>query len=77
MKLAEKKIQSTLNELRGKALCFLSDITDIVYTECGYKTDDTPPSDGWVPFEKGRRISGSDKHFWFRLRFRYISVLIM
>ena len=74
MKLAEKKIQSTLNELRGKALCFLSDITDIVYTECGYKTDDTPPSDGWVPFEKGRRISGSDKHFWFRLRFRTPSV---
>ena len=74
MKVAEKKIQSTVNELRGKSLCFLSDISDIAYTECGYKTDDTPPSDGWVPFEKGQRISGSNKHFWFRLRFRTPSV---
>lgn len=70
MKPEKKKIQRTINELRARAICFAGDIEDIVFVECGYKKDDIPPETGWCRFEKGQRIQGSDKHFWFRLRFK-------
>ena len=32
----------------------------------GYKTSNTPPESGWMPFEKDNRLRGKDVHFWFR-----------
>ena len=69
MKTSEKKIAVVSNTLKKHAVAFLDDINEIQYTECGYKENDVPPENGWKPYKKGQRISGSDKHFWFKLKF--------
>ncbi len=64
-----KKIRVTCNTLRGQFLTFAGAIDDIAYVECGYKTCDTPPEEGWRPYDKEGRLSGNDQHYWLRLRF--------
>lgn len=70
MKPGEKKIQKTIDTLKELSVRTAGSIDDISITECGYKTDNTPPTDGWRPFASGDRLQGYDKHFWFRLRFK-------
>ena len=65
-----KKILVTCNTLRGQFLTSAGNIDDISYVETGYKTNDLPPEEGWKAYEKGTRLSGDDKHYWLRLRFR-------
>lgn len=69
MKTLEKKISVTNTVLKKHAVSFFDNINDIQYTECGYKKDDVPPENGWVSYIDGQRLVGSDKHFWFRLKF--------
>ncbi len=41
----------------------------IEYLLCGYKESNTPPDEGFAPFENGAKWgSGNDSHAWFRLR---------
>lgn len=55
-----------LREQSSKHICNLSlEVTDSV----DYKTDNTPPESGWKPYNKGDRVSGHDRHFWFRSSF--------
>lgn len=35
-----------------------------------YKKGNTPPSEGWQPFEPGQTVQGRDAHFWFRTAFK-------
>lgn len=39
---------------------------DVEFVPCGYKTGNTAPAEGWLPFTDGMRFDGADKHCWFR-----------
>ncbi len=64
-----KKVRMTCNMLSEQSVTSIGSIKDIKYTECGYKTNDIPPDENWLPYTSGTRISGSDKHYWFKLKF--------
>ncbi len=69
MKIAEKKVRKTIDVLKSHSIGYLGKIENILYTECGYKENDIPPAEGWKQYASGQRLSGSDKHFWFKLTF--------
>ncbi len=44
-------------------------LSGIEYQNCGYKTGNEPPADGFLPFENGGVWgTGNDSHAWFRVR---------
>lgn len=66
-----EKIKQTYNRLYAFAHRKLWDITNMEYTPApGYKTDNTPPSSGWMPFGDGMQVKGRDAHYWFRCSLR-------
>ena len=63
-----KCIQSFLNTL-GPLICrHLCAITAVEVCDTGYKTDNTPPAEGWRPYD-GSLLSGDDSHYWLRTAF--------
>ena len=74
MKKLFKKILVTCDMLRSYSCTSAGSLITAEYIECGYKKDNTPPKDGWKPFPEGSRVSGRDKHYWFRLNFKTPSV---
>ena len=70
MKNIIKKVMTTCNVLCEQTYATAADISGIEYVPCEYKENDTPPESGWKPFKSGNRISGWDKHYWFRMKFK-------
>ena len=71
MYLTEEKINTIRGVLEGYVSSTCQDSLQFEYTEGEYKLDNnTPPSDGWRVFDEGQRLSGIDKHFWFRTKFK-------
>jgi len=66
MSFLQERIEKTCEQLWLTAHKKLSPITNMEYVPCSYKTDNTPPSDGWQSFPAGMRIRGKDTHYWFR-----------
>ena len=61
------KIHITCNNLLEQSVVHSMPIVDVEYRKAdGYKTDNSIPQDGWMPFAEGQRVSGYDDHFWFR-----------
>ena len=70
MSFVHERIQKTCDQLFAIAHKSLSPI-EMEYVPCdGYKTGNTPPSEGWMPFPAGMRVRGKDTHFWFRCNLR-------
>ena len=70
MHYAQERIQILLHELKQASVTTLESITNVEYTPCGYKTDNTPPTEGWMPYTPGQPLQGRDSHCWFRAAFR-------
>jgi len=64
-----EQIQTTVDRLGGHAHIGICEIDGVEYQPCGYKEDNSLPTEGFVPYPKGTQIAGHDGHFWFRLRF--------
>ncbi len=41
-------------------------LSGLEFAVCGYKKDNTPPAEGWLPFAQGDHFEGEDRHCWFR-----------
>ncbi len=65
-----KCLTSLLNVLRDARYRKLFALTHVEYCKDGYKTGNTPPADGWIPFTENTMLSGNDVHFWLRASFR-------
>ncbi len=63
------QILTTVNKIGQHAHLPIGDIQGVEYQPCGYKTDDTFPTEGWQPCPKGTPVQGYDAHFWFRMKF--------
>ena len=71
MSFIKEKIKITCDTLLELAHKKLYPIDNMEYTPCdGYKTSNTPPADGWMPFPDGTRVRGKDTHYWFRCSLR-------
>lgn len=70
MKKLFDKIWVTCDTLRNYATVCAGDVGKVEFTESDYKNDNIPPKEGWNDFSKGTRVSGKDKHFWFRINFK-------
>ena len=65
-----KKIGVTCNKLKDYIYQNAGPIDEIYYLECDYKIDNNIPTEGWVPFFNGTSLSGKDRHYWFKLKFK-------
>ncbi len=65
-----KRMETLAALLKEKIVLSDTRINDFSYAPCGYKTDNTPPADGWAPFHAGGHLSGKDRHFWFHFTFK-------
>ncbi len=70
MSFIKEKIKITCDNLAAAANKKLCDLSGIEYVMCGYKTDNTPPEEGWIPLDSKDRIYGKDGHCWFRASFK-------
>ena len=63
----EERIAKILKTLKALSVLERFPAENIEIRPCGYKTDDTPPSDGWTAFsENDLWGGGKDRHAWFR-----------
>ena len=65
----EKCVQSFLMSLDGLRYRTLSELTEVEYCPCGYKTSNTPPTEGWMPYRSEIALQGMDGHYWLRSTF--------
>lgn len=63
---ADKRFIKLCKDLQAQAWQSCGMLSGLEYTPCGYKQDNTPPTDGWKPLE---RLVGKDQHFWVRTKF--------
>ena len=70
MSFIKEKIKITCDNLSAVANKKLCDLSGIDYVMCDYKTDNTPPENGWIPKDTKDRIYGRDGHCWFRASFK-------
>lgn len=63
---ADKRFIKLCKDLEKQAWQTYGMLTGLEYTPCGYKQDNTPPTEGWKPLE---RLVGKDQHFWVRTKF--------
>ena len=71
MNYIDGKINTICEELKKYTTHTSSEITDISYAPCEYKEryacENIPDQSLlWSAFEKGTRVGGVDKHFWFK-----------
>ena len=57
---------TTLDSLKSRSL---GEITNVEYCVCGYKKGNTPPSEGWMPYDSNILLEGLDGHYWLRASF--------
>lgn len=63
----EERIAKILKTLKALSVLERFPAENIEIRPCGYKTDDTPPSDGWTAFSENDLWGGEkDRHAWFR-----------
>ena len=65
-----EKIGVSCDMLLNYSLTSEKAVRSVYYTETGYKSGNTPPSDGWKPYNEEIRLSGNDRHYWFKLNFK-------
>lgn len=68
MKFTEDKIFVLCRNLEQQMVIDTTLITQVVYQECGYKNGHQPPEQGYRKFEKGTRLDGINRHYWFRMQ---------
>lgn len=61
-----EQIEKLCSTLRDYSVTERKEITDIEYTESGYRGSEGAPKDGWQHFHLNTVLSGTDKHYWFR-----------
>ncbi len=66
MNIKKERINQLCQLLRSQADHFLFPITNIESVSCGYKTNNTPPSEGWQPMSV---FFKPEEHFWLRSKF--------
>ena len=54
---------NTCKKLINRKVC---DLEGVEICPSGYKTNNEPPRDGWVPYDINVPLTGDDAHFWFR-----------
>ena len=64
-----KKVIATCEILKAQALTDMGLIEGMEYSECGYKVNDIPPDNGWLPYPDNNVIKGRDKHYWIKAKF--------
>ena len=65
-----ERVKTICNVLQELMQTTVEEMDGFIYAPGKYKeTSNQPPKDGWQPFQKGGRLSGVDKHFWFRKAF--------
>ena len=57
---------TTLDSLKTRSL---GEITGVEYCSCGYKKGNTPPMEGWMPYNPNLLLEGLDGHYWLRASF--------
>ena len=67
MPLVYKRIRKMCKLLESFTNTPISTVEFTDYVECGYKQDNTFPTEGWLPYAAPE---GRDKHFWLRGSFR-------
>ena len=70
MSFVKDKIKITCDNLWQIANKRLYGINNVEYVMCDYKKDNTPPTDGWMPFNENDYVYGADEHCWFRTSFK-------
>ena len=63
----KEKIRTFCKTLKLHSVETLCKIDNIEAVECGYKTGNTPPTDGW---QKTSAFQGAHKHWWLRFSVR-------
>lgn len=66
MRFLPQKIQVVCNQLRQLSARSLCKTEQVEYQPSGYKSGNTPPENGWLPYPAGTVLSGSDAHYWLR-----------
>ena len=66
----QKCVQSLLRTLDGLRYRKISELTEVEYVPCGYKKGNTPPTEGWMPYNPDIPLKGMDGHYWLRSSFR-------
>lgn len=67
MEYMYRQVKAMLGELEKMIPAETFDPGNIEYLPCGYKESNTPPEEGFLPFENGCRWgTGNDSHAWFR-----------
>ena len=62
-----EKIHLTCQLLKNQSVKQKVRLENVEYCPAfGYKTDNTFPQEGWMPYEPGTLLQGKDCHFWFR-----------
>lgn len=69
MDFIKDKIEVLTDKLKQLSRQSVGSVGVIEYVPCEYKQGNTPPETGWTPFEKGMRVFGKDRHYWFRASF--------
>ena len=64
-----KCVQSFLNTLAPLIQRHIRSLSDVEICSAGYKTDNSPPTDAWRPYD-GSILAGDDSHYWLRTSFR-------
>ena len=75
MSFIDKKIEAVCRELKKHLRERITEIKDITYAPCQYKTcypnENLPDASlSWETYTKETRIGGMDAHFWFRFRLK-------
>ena len=70
MAFYDEKIRLTWQRLNQFANTKLYDLEDVEFVKCDYKTDNSFPQSGWMPFSKGTIMTGRDAHYWLRASFK-------
>ncbi len=60
------KIKIICEQLKWNLKTLVSEV-ELEGVECGYKTDNMPPAEGWGRLES---LNGADRHYWLRGRFQ-------
>ena len=60
------KIRGAIERLGSQRVTAHIKVENIEFVECGYKTDDRFPKDGWRAYDTEEPVGGYDKHCWFR-----------
>lgn len=65
------KIERICETLKSNMILSRTSVSDIYYSKCDYKTDNTlPKREDMQPFDTNLNISGRDSHYWFNLKFK-------